>query len=100
MHPAPVVIENRLRHERDSLTMLFRNIANDGHKPTQLICHVQKISKLKIDLTLTGSPHLMVMRLYDHTQIAHRIDHLSPELVIAICGANWKVATLETWLIS
>ncbi len=45
MHATPVVIEDRLRHERDSLPMLFSYISNDVLEPAQLIRHVQEFSE-------------------------------------------------------
>ncbi len=40
------------------------------------------------------------MRLYDHAHIAHRIDHLSPYIMVGIRGTDREVATLVPWLIS
>ncbi len=100
VHAAAVVLEDRLRHERDRLAVAARDVLADVLVPHELIGHLDERLELHVDLALAGRRHLVVMRLDDDADLLHLGDHLAAQIVVGIGGAHRKVAALEARLVA
>ena len=63
VHARPVLLEDRLRHERGGLTRGVRGVLDHVLVDHHLIGHLQKRLEAHVDLALAARGHLVVMEL-------------------------------------
>src|SRR3984957_619188 len=87
MHPAAVVAEQWLWHERYRLAVLIRH---------HVVGRFNQRVEALIDLALPAGGYFVMMALNVDPALDHRLHHLGPQVLIVIGRRNWKIAFLVT----
>jgi hypothetical protein len=66
MHSGAVILEDRLGHERDRLTMTASHILDDVFVLHHVVGHLGKRIEAQVNLRLAGSSHFVVVDLNGH----------------------------------
>src|SRR5207247_10185381 len=96
MHAGPIVTEQRLGHERDSLAVSPGYIFNDVLLHHHLVGHGRQRVIPKVDLRLPCRRDLMMVFLDHDTHLLHLIDHLTTYVLLCINGWNREIDFLMT----
>ncbi len=100
VHPAAVVAEDRLRHERHGLAVAPRHVLDDVLVQQLVVAHLHHRVEPQIDLCLAGRGHLVMGALDVQADLFHHQDHLAPDIDMRIAGRDGEIPFLVTQLVA
>src|ERR1051325_589498 len=94
MHSTAVVAEQRLGHERYSLSVLRGRVPDNVFIEHHVVGRFDQGIKALIDFTLSGGSDLVVMAFDIETAFDHGLDHFGAQILIVVGGWDREVAFL------
>ena len=94
VHARPVVLEQRLRHERHRQVVGPCHRLGDVLVEHQLVGHGQQRVEPHVDLRLAGGADLVVLDLGLDPDLLQRQDHLGPEVLEMVHGRDREIPLL------
>ncbi len=98
--PEPLSAKSGLGIKVTVLLFLLATFFEDVLEPHELVAHLDQGLEFHVDFRLSGRGHLMVLRLYFHTELFQNQDHLGAQVLLAVGGRNREIAFFVAGLIA
>ena len=100
VHARAVVLEQRLRHERDRLAVAAGDVLDAVLVDHQLVAHLDDRAELHVDLGLAAGRHLVVLGLDLDAALLHLEAHLGADVLQRVHRRDREVALLVARLVA
>src|SRR5919197_5638165 len=100
VHAGPVLLVERLWHERRALARLAGDVLDDVLLQLRLVGDPQQRVEPDVDLCLSGRTDLVVLELAVDAHLLQRDDHARPQVAVSVHRRGREVALLRTHLVA